>query len=186
MPATDVDVPVGVFGDHFGVVAREPLRGRVGKESGSLRPEAVDANQAASRRGEPEPARTVHVDVDDRAWRQPLGRGKERESALRVPRQPVVETNPDVAGTVFAKRPRQFVLERGSPGERARSRTVSLCDPSEPGHSCSGQRWRSRRCLANLRTAGIPADRPARVSSCNTASGRAVSSWVKSRTAGKR
>ena len=61
------------------------------------------------------------MDVVNCAWRQSLASGQESEFALRVAGQSAVETNPDVAEAVFAKRTRQVVLE---PGQPATSRQV--------------------------------------------------------------
>ena len=93
-PAADVEVPVRVFGDDLRIVARQPLRRRIRDEGRPLRPSVVDANEPAARGREPDAAGPVHMDVHDRAWRQSLAFGEQRESTLRVAAQPTIETNP--------------------------------------------------------------------------------------------
>src|SRR5205823_4926228 len=110
-------------------VTRQTLGGRVTRERWSCGGGVVNAEQPTARKGQPEPTRMVCVQVVNRARRQPILRGEERERAVAVTGQSSIESDPDVARAVFGERAGDIVFHRGKvcrPGQLAQSLIARL------------------------------------------------------------
>src|SRR5438309_723583 len=109
---THVNISIFVFGDNFGEITRQSLRGRISSERGTRGDWIIQAHQSATSRSQPDSPRVIHVDVLDCAGRQSIPGGEEGAAALTIARKPRAKTDPDVACSVFAERARQFIFER--------------------------------------------------------------------------
>ena len=70
LASTGVQKALGVFDDRLGLIAGQSLSSAVGHERGACRVAVIHTNQAGAIRREPEPARTVEVNVPDGSGRQ--------------------------------------------------------------------------------------------------------------------
>src|SRR5262249_54563820 len=112
-------------------VARKPLRCCIANEVRPPFPRIINANQAASRRSEPQSAGVVHIDARDRARRQAIARGEQSENAVAVARNLPIETNPNITSVVFTERPRQAVLRREARPLRHVAKSLAVALPQQ-------------------------------------------------------
>src|SRR5205807_1824102 len=63
LPGANVDASIKVFGNCQDDVARQTLRSRITRKTRALRFGAIDPNQAAARRSQPDDAMTIGVNV---------------------------------------------------------------------------------------------------------------------------
>src|SRR5215472_6207595 len=72
----------------------------------------VDANQPASRRGEPQPAGVVRIDAGNRTRRQPVAGSEQSKAPVVVACNLAVQANPNVTSAVFTERADLYILGR--------------------------------------------------------------------------
>ena len=109
-------MPLQVFGDCAGKIAGKTLRGCVTGKNWPVRLGFINANQATTRRGEPEPIRMIQIDLRDPAAWQTFVRSKESETALAITRQSTAEPDPNTSSAIFGERVRHILIRRGQIG----------------------------------------------------------------------